>query len=324
MNENPLVSIITPSYNRAPFIPLCLESVRRQSYTRIEHIVVDGGSRDGTVELLQGYAGSYNLRWVSEPDEGMYHALNKGIALARGNVVAYLNTDDAYFPWTVEVAVRHLVQREAPLVFGDLVVVQAHPYAIGVTVQFYRPFDLKYYTHFATLGQPTVFIRREVFRKVGYFDTAFRQLGDCEFWLRCAAQGLVPRKIDEVLALQIDHADTLRVRERRGIQEEFEKLIQKYGNVRYRRRHFWKENFKAKVLKRKTMATFLWRYLFGSDDRWVHFVKFLKASRLGFSTPSWLLSMFIPYKIRRRFRIELIEMRGLLEALGVSLPHAFK
>ncbi len=91
-----LVSIVTPSLNRSDLLERTMRSVRNQTYRNVEHIVVDGGSNDGTVDLLKRYESTYALTWISEADEGMYAAINKGLSQAQGDVLAYLNSDDLY------------------------------------------------------------------------------------------------------------------------------------------------------------------------------------------------------------------------------------
>src|ERR1700756_3819113 len=91
------ISIVTPSFNQASFLKEALESVARQNYPAVEHIVVDGGSTDGSVELLKAYSGRNgwaHLRWISEPDEGQSDALNKGFKMASGEIIGWLNSDD--------------------------------------------------------------------------------------------------------------------------------------------------------------------------------------------------------------------------------------
>ena len=94
MSDLPRITIITPSLNQGEFIEQTIESVLSQEYPDLEYIVIDGGSSDGTLEVLRKYAGK--LHWVSEPDQGQSHAINKGLRMASGDVVAYLNSDDLY------------------------------------------------------------------------------------------------------------------------------------------------------------------------------------------------------------------------------------
>ena len=123
LSEETLVSIVTPTLNRADSIGDVLASVAAQTHGSIEHIIVDGGSTDGTVEVVERFSRTarYPIRWISEPDTGMYDAINKGLRMARGDVVAYLNSDDLYFPWSVETAVRTL-QEGCDFVFGDVAI----------------------------------------------------------------------------------------------------------------------------------------------------------------------------------------------------------
>jgi glycosyltransferase involved in cell wall biosynthesis len=223
--ERPLVSVITPVRNRVDTIRLCLDSVARQSYQPIEHIVVDGASTDGTVELLSDYRTSHGFHWVSEPDSGMYDAINKGISFAHGGVLAYLNSDDLYFPWTVDVAVSAL-RRGADLIYGDLgvYVVEMNDRPNAFYIQFYRDFDLRYFSFAGTIGQPTVFWRRDVTDEIGRFDTRYRLIADCEYWLRAALSGATVRHVAEVMAVQVEHESTLRKMQATRLSEEFRTL----------------------------------------------------------------------------------------------------
>src|SRR5437773_10662099 len=102
MANKPLISVITPSYNQRRFIEDTIQSLQRQTYSNFEHIVVDAGSTDGTLEVLKKHETAYNMTWSSEPDSGMYHGINKGLRRAKGQSLAYLNSDDLYFAWTLE------------------------------------------------------------------------------------------------------------------------------------------------------------------------------------------------------------------------------
>jgi glycosyltransferase involved in cell wall biosynthesis len=183
--------------------------VSEQRYPAVEHIVVDGGSSDGTFELIKAFRSRHTLRWISEPDGGMYEAINKGLALAKGEVIAYLNSDDLYFPWTIEAAVAQL-GLGSDLVYGDLGILKViSDEDTRFFLHFYPRFSFKHYTYSGAIGQPTVFWRRSLTERIGGFDTTYKLLGDCEYWLRAAAAGAKLVHISEVLALQIDHAGTL-------------------------------------------------------------------------------------------------------------------
>src|SRR6266545_6693676 len=105
-SDQPLVSIITPSLNQAAFIAAAIESVLMQDYPSIEYIVVDGGSSDGTLEILKRYGD--RVRWISEPDAGQSDAIDKGVRLTHGEILAWLNADDLYLPRAVSAAVAAL------------------------------------------------------------------------------------------------------------------------------------------------------------------------------------------------------------------------
>ena len=206
----PVVSIVTPSLNREEFLRRAIDSVANQSYPHVEHIVVDGGSSDGSVQLLEEAAARHGVRWVSEPDRGMYHAINKGMAMANGEILAYLNSDDLYFPWSVETAVAALeAHPETDVVYGDLAHVD--PWTGRGGLRLYPPFRLGYLVRSAFIGQPTAFWRRQVSVELGGFDEQFRFVADCDFWMR-AGRRFRFLKLDEIQAVDGAHAGTLRAK----------------------------------------------------------------------------------------------------------------
>lgn len=212
VRPSPLVSIVTPTLQRRVLLERTLRSVQSQTYQPIEHIVVDGGSTDGTVELLAEYAKSYNLRWVSEPDRGMYDAINKGMRMARGEILAYLNSDDAYLPWAVEVAVSRLTRkRSAAVVYGDLIRIdELHG---GVIPLFAVPFSSRWTPWFGSLMQPSTFWRREVFETLGGFDIDLRFVADADFWFRAGNRFEFDR-VSEFLAIDLLHEAAFTVAQR--------------------------------------------------------------------------------------------------------------
>lgn len=225
----PLVSIITPSLNRAAYIGDVVSSVAQQAYERIEHIVVDGGSTDGTQDVLRKLEKSYDFRWISGPDTGMYNAINKGLSMSRGDILGYLNTDDLYLPWTVEVAVAaFLNEPKADLIYGDMVVLDET--SKGAALALYPPFDRGLLGRSGFLGQPTVLFRRSAFERLGGFDETLRYVGDCDYWLRIASMSPI-RKVDEILAVQRNHPDTLRASQRSALREEVQLVRSRYERM---------------------------------------------------------------------------------------------
>jgi glycosyltransferase involved in cell wall biosynthesis len=196
-----LVSIVTPSLNQGRYLAEAIESVRAQTHSELEHVVVDGGSTDGTLELL---AGSSELRWVSEPDRGQSDALNKGFALARGEVFGWLNADDAYTPNAVAAAVAALAETGAGLVYADVTRVNDD----GVNPRRIRSrstFDL--WTE-ANLGcgvySPAVFFTREALEAVGGIDEQLHLTMDYDLWLRIGKRFPVVH-VDDVWGVQRIH-----------------------------------------------------------------------------------------------------------------------
>lgn len=187
MNDLPLVSVVTPSYNQVAFLEKTIRSVLEQEYPRIEYMVVDGVSTDGSVEIIQKYAPRLAW-WVSEKDNGQAEAINKGLARAAGEVVAWLNSDDFYQPGAIANAVRALQQHpEAGFVYGDVEVVNQ----AGETTNLLRYGDwgLKNLMEIKIIGQPAVFMRRAALEKAGLLDPTYHLLLDHQLWLRLAMKG---------------------------------------------------------------------------------------------------------------------------------------
>lgn len=271
----PLVSVITPVLNRARTIEGCLASVANQSYATLEHIVIDGGSSDGTLEIIER-SRLKHLRWLSEPDAGMYDAINKGLKMATGDIVAYLNSDDLYLPWTIEVAVREL-QREADLVYGDLAVVHRVAGSLAFHLQFYRDFDLRHYSYVAAIGQPTVFWRKSLTDRIGLFDVHYHLIGDCEYWLRAGLSGARLSHVREVMAVQVEHESTLRATQQVKLRDEFARLRQAMtAMVDPPRLPGW-QAFKKSVVWRIRILQFFWEMRSRRPRSWPHLVKALRA-----------------------------------------------
>ena len=180
-----LVSIVTPSFNQAQYLEQTLRSVLEQEYARIEYIVIDGGSTDGSVELIKKYEDRLGY-WVSEKDSGQAEAINKGLARATGEIVAWINSDDFYFPGAIASAMRVFeAYPEAGLVYGDTVAVDE----TGEFIHYpkYAQWGLEDLLTFNIIGQPAVFMRRDILLKAGFLDPSFHFLLDHQLWIRMAS-----------------------------------------------------------------------------------------------------------------------------------------
>lgn len=178
------VSIVTVVLNNRDYIEDCIDSVVRQSYGNIEHIVVDGGSADGTVDLLRKHENNIS-RWISEPDRGIYDAMNKGIHLASGDIVGTLNADDFYaHKNVVSTVVNEFAAKKVDSVFADLVYVKRNNPT--KTVRYYNS---AYFTPLKFAfgwmpAHPTFFARRVLYEKYGLFRTDYQIAADYELLVR--------------------------------------------------------------------------------------------------------------------------------------------
>lgn len=317
-NTPPLVSIVTPVLNRRSTIDRCLESVSRQSFPNIEHIVIDGGSDDGTAEAVREFTSPYPLRLVQETDEGMYDAINKGMRLAKGDIFAYLNSDDMYMPWSVESAVGGLVEG-TDLVFGDLaLLLEDGPSVRRFELAFFDPFDITYYVHLRTLAQPTVFWHRRVFEQIGGFDESYRLIADCEYWARAAEAGARFLHLDEILAVQVDHEETLRARNPGDLDREFKRLRESYRASAPSRWRHQLEPVHWRVAWRKRLLAFRREAKRRYPRRWGRFIAYLRNNDIKIDDTALLL--FLLPKTTRPLDREWLDVSRLVKQLtrGVS------
>lgn len=185
MEGKPLVSIVTPSYNQESFLEDAIQSVLSQDYPFVEYIIVDGGSDDGSLEVIHQYADRLSW-WVSEPDKGQTDAINKGFAGAKGDIFGWLNSDDTYLPGAVSEAVNFLTNhQESGMVYGDANLIDEGGDIIGRFPA--RQTDYKRlrrgYVH---IPQQASFFRADLWQQVGPLDPSFYFAMDYDLWVRLA------------------------------------------------------------------------------------------------------------------------------------------
>jgi glycosyltransferase involved in cell wall biosynthesis len=226
-DDLPLVSIVTPSLNQGAYIEEAIRSVSQQDYPSVEHIVVDGGSTDETLDVLRRHP---HLTWVSEPDRGQADAVNKGFAMASGFVFGWLNADDFYLSGAIATAVDVLRTTGCGLVHGGWRRVDER----GRTIKDVAPFPFDYARQLEVangVAQPGAFFTREAFETVGGLDISYRYAMDYELWLKLGARFDV-RHVDAILAAYRYHSTSKTVAEPVGFVAETVRASRAHGGRR--------------------------------------------------------------------------------------------
>ncbi len=227
--SKPLLSIIVPSFNQGRFIRHTLDSCLAQKHKPIEIIVIDGGSTDGTIDVLRGYGQRPELRWWSEPDRGVADAVNKGLARASGDIAAIQSSDDAYLPGAFEHIVAAFEQSpDVGLVYGDIATVDAA--GVELSRSTIPAFSLEGFLAGITwVPQPSAFFRLDLARSLGGWNERYF-VADTEMWLRMGFRTSV-RKLDVCLAERRKHGEQ-RDRQSRAIRDSYRRMIGESGDLK--------------------------------------------------------------------------------------------
>ena len=177
-----LVTVITPCFNSEKTIRRTIESVLNQTYQNIEYLIIDGASTDKTVEIAKSYEEAFGgrMKIFSEPDEGIYYAMNKGIGLAQGELIGIVNSDDYYEPTAVENMVEHRSESDYQILYGFERILQE---GREVSICFFHHDNLKN----KMITHPTCFVTKKLYEDKGKFNTSYRFSADYEFMLRMQA-----------------------------------------------------------------------------------------------------------------------------------------
>jgi glycosyltransferase involved in cell wall biosynthesis len=182
----PSLTIVTPSFNQGHYIDDTIRSIRTQNYPKLEHIVMDGGSTDNTVDVLKKYP---DIIWTSEKDRGQTHAVNKGVAKASCEIIGWVNSDDTFLPGCFDVVGKKFMEdQNCSVIFGDYHAIDPEGNLLYKVEGFAGPYEamVRWWDYTYAIHQPTVFVRKKVFEVAGMFDESYHYAMDYEWWLRVA------------------------------------------------------------------------------------------------------------------------------------------
>jgi len=231
MNKNlPLVSIVTPSYNQGKFIEDTILSVKNQDYPNIEHVIVDGGSTDNTLKILKKYEGTYNMHWISEPDEGQSDAVNKGFRMAKGEIIGWLNSDDVYFYKKVFSDIVNEFQNfpDVDLIYGDAVIISENNLILRIVKMSHWAWNYPLLRRGLPLAEPSVFFRKKVLLS-NRINKNLEYTMDFEFWLRLIQNGYNFRYLDRILSGDRFHKKKKSFYHRDLLEIEKMEVLKEYG-----------------------------------------------------------------------------------------------
>jgi glycosyltransferase involved in cell wall biosynthesis len=308
----PLVSIVTPSYNQGRFLKRTIDSVLMQSYPNIQYVVIDGGSTDESVEILRSYRDRFY--WKSEPDRGQTHAINKGLARAKGEILAYLNSDDILAPRAVERVVHYLQQHpDCDMVYGEADYIDEKDEVIGS----YKTADysLNRLIEDCMVCQPAAFWRNRIAEKVGPFDEQLNFAMDYDYWLRIAKAGGEIQFLREKLACSRLYPETKTLSARPNIYQEIFEICrrhtgfvhQSYYQGYWHHRIYEEDNRASRLLRRYHVS---YTMLAWFHHKWNHRDRY---------TLAWVASALVK-KVAHRVAAAGVRAKGFVKRSSASAP----
>ncbi len=205
------LSIITPSFNQAKFLEQTIKSVISQSYKNIEYLIFDGGSTDGSVDIIKKYANKYPkiIKWQSKKDNGQVDAINKGLKIATGDIVAYLNSDDYYLPSTFSKVINFFKENpDKQWLVGNCQVTEKKlgwTFKLKHLVPIHKSKNWLFISNW--INQPAVFLKKDLVSRVGEFNQKYHYAFDYDYWLRCQKISL-PGRLKQALTVFRVHSSS--------------------------------------------------------------------------------------------------------------------
>ncbi|QKM64057.1 glycosyl transferase [Polynucleobacter tropicus] len=240
----PKISIVTAIYNREKSVKSLCNSFSTQTYSNKEHIIVDGGSNDGTLRLLEEYSHKFGCYLISEPDEGIYDAINKGVRLATGEIIGLLHSDDLFAnPNILELVAKEFLDPTLDAIYGDAVFFDAKNSSKFIRKYSSRRFSLKSIAWGWIPAHTTLFVRRRVFEKHGMYKTNYKIAGDVEFISRIfTSEGFRSKYIPVILVRMgiggistaglkntiLLNIEMMRALKESGVKTNFFKILSRY------------------------------------------------------------------------------------------------
>jgi glycosyltransferase involved in cell wall biosynthesis len=248
MADLPRISIVTASFNQAAYLGETMESILGQGYPKLEYIVIDGGSTDGSVEIIKRYE-SRLAYWVSEADRGQSHAIMKGFGRATGELFAWVNSDDVLFPGCLQRVAEHYLRKNRPSIVHSNI---AYLDSQGRVTRFIRvPRQSRcLFFHGVWYGAaPSIFFRSDLFRAVGGLNERYYQAMDLDLWMRLVAGGAVMTHIPAYLGgFRWHEASKSFGSFRRGVPKEHPEVVEifarNFSHWRIQTRFLWRGAYK--------------------------------------------------------------------------------
>jgi glycosyltransferase involved in cell wall biosynthesis len=244
----PSITVITPSFNQGSFIRRTIESVLSQGIVDLEYIVMDGGSKDQTIEILKSYGD--RIKWKSERDAGTGDAVNKGLTAANGRIIGWLNSDDIYYEGTLRIALNYFEHNpEADVLYGDA----NHIDDLDQIIEKYptEPWSWERLQQQCFISQPAAFFRRSVIEHYGLLDTRHPHCVDYEYWIRLGKSGARFLYLPKTLAATRLHANAKTVALRRACHEDINNILRDHlGKVPTR----WLSDYAHAVVAERGIA----------------------------------------------------------------------